>query len=140
MAASKYNDTFPERAEGLAREGLVDVEIAKCLGVSTSTLDKYKQRYPEFREALLRGKAPIDTGVESALLKRAMGYEVTETSVTHMPDGAQKIEVKKKHIAPDTTACIYWLKNRKPEQWRDKRDIEHSGSISLHFDKEDYDL
>ena len=91
-------------------------------------------KHSDISEALKRGKEVVDIEVENALLKRAKGYkydEITKELVT-IKDGAGHRELKRtkvvtKDIAPDTTAQIYWLKNRKPKEWRDKQDIELSG-------------
>ncbi len=112
------------RIEGWAREGLTDAQIAAKMGINTSTLYKYQVDFKEITEALKRGKAPVDTQVENMLLKRAMGYEYEEvtTEIYDMPDGTQHKHIKKtkKQVVPDTTAQIFWLKNRRPDKWRDK--------------------
>jgi len=140
MAKCKYDPkTFPALVEGYARDGMIEKDIAKKLGVSVATFETYKTRFPEVLASLKKGKAPIDFEVENALLKRAMGYETREEKiikdVVKNPDGSIKsegsarVEITKKIVPPDTTACIFWLKNRKPAEWRDKRDIEVSGEI-----------
>lgn len=130
MAKTKYDpDTFPLRVEGMARDGLVEADMAKALGIAQSSLSNYKLRYPEFQAALDRGKAPVDVQVENALFKRACGYETEEKVITKMPDGSTRVEIRKKQVPPDTVACIFWLKNRKPKQWRDKQEVEHSGQV-----------
>ena len=128
---SKYDpETFPGLAEGWAREGLTDEQIARKLGVALSTFYAYQKQHPEFVESLKRGKAPVDFQVESALLKRALGYDVEEIS----QQGKRRV----KHIPPDVTACIFWLKNRKPAEWRDKREIEqHSGTLADFLARQD---
>jgi hypothetical protein len=130
MAKCKYDpDLFPQLAEGYARDGLIEKDIAAKLNISVATLETYKIKYSEFLEALKRGKAPVDFEVENALLKRAKGYITTEKIITQNPDGTKTIQVKEKEVPPDTTACIFWLKNRKPREWRDKQEIEHSGEV-----------
>ena len=120
--------------EGLARDGLTDEQISQKMGIGVSTLYRWEQDYQEIRDALKRGKAPVDIQVENALLKRALGYEYDEVveEVEHIPigkpdeDGNQRIidHVKKKTkrvtVLPDVTAQIFWLKNRRPDKWRDK--------------------
>lgn len=102
------------------------------MGVSTASLYDYQLKFPEILDALKRGKAPVDTEVENALLKRARGYEYEETTteIFDMPDGTQRKHIKKtkKFIPPDTMAAIYWLNNRKPDQWKNRKavDIETS--------------
>jgi len=133
MAKTKYNDDFPLLAEGYAREGMIDKDIAAKLGISKDAFYRYLKKYPDFYDSLKRGKAPVDTEVENALLKRARGYEYEETTVEY--DAAvegkkaspRKIKKVTKQVIPDTTAEIFWLKNRKPKKWRDKQNIELSG-------------
>lgn len=110
-----------EVVEGWARDGLTDEQIAQKMGISRSTLATYKNKYPDFLNALKKGKEVVDRKVENALLKRALGYEIEETKKIISESGSQKkrIEKKTKHIKPDTTAQIFWLKNRKPELWRE---------------------
>lgn len=103
------------------------------MGVSYSTLCEWKDhRFPEILEALKKGKAPVDIEVENALLKRATGYTVTIKKPIKVKTKRQlkdKGTIEEEHIefveeeiyiAPDTTAQIYWLKNRRPDKWRDK--------------------
>ncbi|MFL0197620.1 transposase [Clostridium sp. WILCCON 0269] len=150
MRKSKW-DTVKDKlilVEGWARDGLTDEQIAKNLGIHAATLYEYKKRYSEFSEALKRGKEVIDFEVENSLLKRALGYSYTEVTTERVirKDKNGKVltdihgfptydmvitkEVKKE-FAPDTTALIFWLKNRKPDKWRDKQDIEHTGNIGI---------
>ncbi|MBN6206289.1 hypothetical protein JYK21_07480, partial [Ralstonia pickettii] len=97
------------------------------LGVAYSTFKTYINKFPALSAALKKGKEIVDREVENALIKNALGYEYDEITYEN------GVEVKRitKVVKPDTTAQIFWLKNRKPADWRDKRDIEHSGSINL---------
>ena len=107
--------------ESWAREGLTDEQIASNIGIGTTTFYTWVDRFPVIRESLKKGKAPIDFEVENALLKRALGFEYEETeTVFEDVDGKPKKRIKKtiKFIPPDTSACIFWLKNRKPNHWR----------------------
>ena len=110
--------------EGLARDGLTDDQIAQKIGIGTSTFYRWQEQFREFRDALKKGKAPVDIQVENALLKRALGYEYEETitEIEELAGGHQKKHIRKvtKHCPPDTTAQIFWLKNRRPDRWRDK--------------------
>lgn len=108
-----------------ARDGVIDEDIAKKLGIAYSTFCDYKSKFSELSEALKRGKEVIDFEVENALLKRALGYSYEEV---YTKTNGFETEVKKtiKHVAGDTTAQIFWLKNRRPDKWRDKREIETS--------------
>lgn len=111
--------------EAWARDGLTDEQLARKMGISCGTLYAWKNKFPEISEALKKGKEVVDIEVENALLKRALGYEYTETMVEHSPDGVKRRETVK-FIPPDVTAQIFWLKNRKPETWREKQVVEVS--------------
>lgn len=150
MAKSKWGTNVKDKlilVEAWARNGLTDEQIAKNLGISKDTFYKYKKEHADFSDSLKRGKEVVDIEVENALLKRALGYkykEVTKEKVLQKDSSGRplvdmhgmpvyKLEVTKeitKEVSPDTTAQIFWLKNRKPEVWRDKQQIEHSGNIN----------
>lgn len=122
---SKYDpDRHPLWAEGLAKLGKVEDDIAAAMGIHVSTLRDWKKKFPEFSVALKIGKSEADTQVESSLFKRAMGYEYEEVKTVN--DG-ERVEKTVKQVAPDVTAQIFWLKNRKPEEWRDKVHQEVTG-------------
>ena len=107
--------------EGWARQGLTDEQISKNMNVSYSTFREWKKKYSALSAALKKGKTPVDFEVENALLKRAMGFEYEETeTIIEEVDGKQRKRIKKiKKVAlPETSAIIFWLKNRMPEQWR----------------------
>lgn len=111
--------------EGWARSGLTDEQIAKNIGIATSTFYEWKKKEKEFSEALKKGKEVIDFEVENALLKRALGYEYEEETYEN---GILTKKVKKQ-VAPDTTAQIFWLKNRQVKKWRDKVEIADNEAI-----------
>lgn len=125
------------KVQGWARDGLSDEQIAHNIGINKGTLCVWKNRFPEFADAIKKGKEVVDREVENAMLKRAMGYEydeVTQEPVTDKDTGITEMRVTKrvtKQIAPDVTAQIFWLKNRKPDEFRDKRDVELSGHVDL---------
>jgi hypothetical protein len=139
MALSKWPEVKEKliQIEAWCRDGLTEEQIAHNLGIGVSTLSKYKVEHVEIVEALKRGKEVIDIQVENSLLKRAMGYvyeEVTREPIKDPETGEYNLEITKivkKEVQPDTTAQIFWLKNRKPAEWRDKSDIEHSGKIEM---------
>lgn len=112
--------------EGWARNGLTDEQIMKNMGIrSKSTFYGYKKDYPDFSNALKKGKRVVDFEVENALLKKALGYTIQIKEQKLDRDGCVHDLVKDVHIPPDTTAQIFWLKNRKPKDWRDKVNIEN---------------
>ena len=132
MAKSKWETHVKDRlieVEGWARDGLTDEQIWNKLGISKDTFYRYKNEYSDFSDSLKRGKEVVDREVENALLKRALGYNFVEETTEELPDGSTKSKTVIKHIPGDTTAQIFWLKNRKPDVWRDKTAIEHSGEI-----------
>lgn len=133
MAKSKWETHVKDKLiliEGWARNGLTDEQIAKNLGIAYSTLREYRERYSALSAALKRGKEVVDTEVENALLKRALGYTYEEETIEELANGSTKTKTVTKHIPGDTTAQIFWLKNRKPDVWRDKTAIEHSGELT----------
>lgn len=99
---------------------MIDTQIAAKIGISASTLYEWKNKYPQLAEALSNGKEVIDIKVENALLKRALGYSYEETRREGQKGGTAKITVITKYMPPDVTAQIFWLKNRKPEMWRER--------------------
>lgn len=128
MAKSKVD--YWLTAEGLtllggwARDGLTDEQIAHNMKISVATLYNYKNKYLEILETLKKGKEIVDYEVENSLLKKALGYTKTlnKQKVTNLGD---VIDYKEEiHVAPDTTAIIYWLNNRRPKQWRNKQEID----------------
>jgi len=138
MAKSKY-DTYVKPKltliEGWARDGLINEQIAKNLGISKVTLYKYMDEHIELSECLKKGKEVVDIEVENALLKRALGYRYIER--TKEPNEVGDLVVTKevtKEMAADTTAQIFWLKNRKPREWRDRKELDHSGTVNNPFE------
>ena len=127
MANGKYQQWLePEGLtllEGWARDGLTDEQIAGNIGINTSTLYDWKNKFPKISEALKKGKEVVDIQVENALLKRALGYDFQETRVEKSDKDGTKIIQTLKHIPADTTAQIFWLKNRRPDKWRDKPEM-----------------
>lgn len=123
MAKGKYEKWLePEGLtllEGWARDGLTDEQIAHNCGITVKTLYEWKNRYGEICEALKRGKEVVDLEVENALLKSALGFSYDEVMTEESPDGVKK-RVTKKMVLPSVTAQIFWLKNRRPDTWRDK--------------------
>lgn len=125
MAKGKYEEWLTPDGllmiEGWAREGLTEEQIANNMGIAVRTLGTWKEAHLPILHALKRGKAPVDIEVENALLKRALGYEYDEVKTVTDKDGnIKETTVTRKVVLPDTTAQIFWLKNRKPAQWRDK--------------------
>jgi len=129
---TKYKEIFVEQAYKVCQKhGYLDKDLADHFSVSVATINVWKNEYPKFIESIKKGKEEFDTDqVESALLKRAMGYDIIENKEESSSQGLKTTSTEK-HIASDTTAMIFWLKNRQPKRWRDKQEIEHSGSIGM---------
>ena len=121
-------NTFPLLAEKYARQGLSDTQIAANLGIVVGTFYKYQNEHIEFKEAIKRGKKPVDIEVENKLLKRALGYQYTEEQrEIEMIDGQpviKKIKTTTKEVAPDVGAIAFWLKNRNPNDWKERKEID----------------
>ena len=121
MAKGKYEHWLTMEGllelEGWARDGLTDEQVAYNMGINKATLYRWKEKYCDICDALKRGKEVVDRQVENALLKRALGYEYTETTREYIPELDEMKTTKKvtKQVVPDTTAQIFWLKNRKPD-------------------------
>ena len=129
MAKGKYQNWLTPDGrvllEAWARDGLTDEQLAAKMSISPSTLYDWKQKYPEISEALKKGKEVVDIEVENALLKRAKGYEYVEEKIEVETNRRGQMVSKKvvqtvKQIAPDVGAAAFWLKNRKPDVWRDR--------------------
>lgn len=133
MAESKWNEVKEKLilVEAWARDGLIDEQIANNLGISPRTLYCYRNKYPQFLQALKRGKEAVDVEVENALLKRALGYKYTEVT-RELNEAGQLVITKEvvKEVQPDTTAQIFWLKNRKRDVWRDKQEVDMNADVT----------
>lgn len=128
---SKYKPEFVEQARKLCLLGATDRELADFFGVTDVTLNTWKLRHPEFLESLKLGKEAADARVEKSLYHRARGYSHDAVKILMTKDGDVYREEYVEHYPPDTTACIFWLKNRKTADWRDKQEVEHSGRLTL---------
>ena len=113
MAKGQYKEWLEKDnlllLQGWARDGLTDEQIAHNMGISTTTLYEWKKKYSEIADTLKKTKEVVDREVENALFKKA--------------------------IEGDTTAMIFWLKNRRPNDWRDKRETALSGAVQTVPDK-----
>jgi hypothetical protein len=132
MCKSKWDDVKDKLllVEAWCRDGLIEEQIAKNLGIGVSTLSKYKVEHIELVDALKKGKEVADVQVENALNKRALGYSYVEVKTTTNADGIKTTTEITKEVAADTTAQIFWLKNRKPKEWRDRKDIDSNINVT----------
>lgn len=118
---SKYKKEYNEQALKLTRLGSTDIELADFFEVTEKTINLWKKNKDGFLQSLKEGKRLSDAEVSDKLFKRATGYSHEEDDI-RVVSGEIVITPTIKHYPPDTTACIFWLKNRQPDKWRDKRD------------------
>lgn len=125
---TKFKDEFIEQGRKLCLLGATDQEIADFFEVDVRSIHRWKADNDEFCRALKAGKEVADDRVERSLYQRATGYEQDEVKI-FMPAGAAEpvYASYRAKVAPDTTACIFWLKNRRPDLWRDKTQAEVTG-------------
>lgn len=129
---SEYRSEYVIKVLEMAERGATDFEIADSLGVSVRTLYRWKAEREDFRQSLKIAKDVADERVERSLYQRAIGYEQDAVKI-FMPAGSDKPVIAEyvEKIAPDTTAAIFWLKNRKGKEWRDKSEVEIPGLSAL---------
>jgi len=129
---AKYQPEFATQAAKLCLLGATDQEIADFFEIDVRTVYRWKHDHEEFCQALKGGKEVADERVERSLYQRAIGYEQDEVKI-FMPGGASEPVYApfRAKIAPDTTAAIFWLKNRRSGEWRDKTEQEQSGTMTL---------
>lgn len=118
---SKYKPEFAHMAYCMALAGMIDIQMAEALEVSESTFNNWKDRYPEFLESIKKGRSFADAQVAEALFHRAIGFTHAATKVIQTKNGNRN-KTTTTYYPPDVTACIYWLKNRCREQWRETQD------------------
>lgn len=129
---SSYRPEFAEQARKLCLLGATDKDLAGFFNVSEQTVNAWKGAHPEFLESLKDGKERADAMVAERLYRRALGYEHPAVKIFADPkSGAEQIVDYTEIYPPDTTAAIFWLKNRRPDLWRDKQDVEHSGQVNV---------
>lgn len=122
-----FKEEFIEEASRMCLGGATDQELADYFGVDVRTLYRWKNTQPEFRQALKVAKDASDDRVERSLLERALGYERDEVDIKVVNGEIVQTPIRK-FYPPDTTAAIFWLKNRKPAEWRDMKATELTGA------------
>lgn len=124
---SKYKSEFSEKATKLCALGATDSQLADFFDVAVSTISLWKVQHSEFSDALKVSKEEADAKVEQSLYRRALGYECDEVDIRVVMNQVVQTPVRKIY-PPDTTAAIFWLKNRQPVQWRETKAIELTGA------------
>lgn len=126
---TKYNEGCDERAFGYSLLGATDEEMARLFDISVDTFYEWRKTRPSFSEAIKAGKEEADAKVTQALYKRALGYSQKAEKPLAVSLGAgmgSEVQIAEftEHIAPDSTAMIFWLKNRQPKKWRNNPEAE----------------
>ena len=118
----KYNPDMAKQADKLCALGATDADLADFFAVSVRTVERWKCQHDEFCRALKVSKEVADQRVERSLYQRAIGYE-TDAMKIFQYEGKEVLVPYREQVQPDTTAAIFWLKNRKPEEWKDRKDV-----------------
>lgn len=142
---SKYKPEYAEQAIKLCKLGATDKDLAEFFDVEEQTINNWKNDFPEFFESIKAAKDYRDQLVERRLFERATGYEVEAEELKVVSEGngmgssVERVPVVKK-FPPDVTAAIFWLKNRQPDKWRDKTEVDNTHVIknyTIGFEEED---
>ena len=120
--STEYRDEFAEMALRLCQLGLTDAEMGVVFNVDQRTINRWKKRFPEFCQSVKKGKLVADAKVIEALYQKATGYQHLEEDMRVINGEVIKTQTMRHH-PPDTTACIFWLKNRRGEHWQNKSQL-----------------
>jgi hypothetical protein len=124
---TQFKLEYVRLAKSMCALGATDAELAEAFEVSITTINTWKARHKEFSAALKMGKSEADERVERSLYHKALGYTFDSEKVFQFQGEIVRTKTVE-HVPPDTTACIFWLKNRDPENWRDKTEVKHDAS------------
>ena len=128
---SKFRAEYADQAFKFCLLGATDAELGRFFDVDERTINNWKDRHPEFLQSLKAGKEQADARVAETLYRRALGWEHEAVKiVADAKTGTEHIVPYTERYPPDTTAAIFWLKNRRPDLWRDKHGIQHSGEVA----------
>ncbi len=129
---SAYKPEYAQIAKVMCELGATNAELADAFQVGTGTINYWRAAHVEFSDAVRPAKEKADDCVEYSYFQRAVGYSYDAVKI-FMPAGREKpvIVPYREHVPPDPNAGAFWLKNRRPEKWRDKHEVEHGGTLSL---------
>ena len=127
----KISEKIKNNIALLSLRGFIDTEIADIIGVTRATIHNWNKKYPDLFDTRKANKDIADKKVQAALYDRAVGFEYDEVTTEISDTFGRKSKTVKKKVLPDTTACIFWLKNRKKKEWRDVQQREVTGEITL---------
>lgn len=122
---TKFNDKIKKQIQFLAEKGMTLNEMAEGVGITEQTIGNWSRKYPKFFASVKDWKYEADRKVEKSLYERACGYSCPEDKIFNN-NGVALVVPTTKHYPPDPTAMIFWLKNRQPENWRDKQELQHT--------------
>lgn len=120
-----YKDEYNDLAYKFCLLGATDTDLASFFDVCEATINNWKKEYPEFLESIKKGKFQADANVADRLYQRALGFEHDSEEIKVVDGDIERVPVRKVY-PPDPTSAIFWLKNRQPDKWRDKQDIDHT--------------
>tara|TARA_B100000073_G_scaffold347991_2_gene364408 strand:+ start:2738 stop:3229 length:492 start_codon:yes stop_codon:yes gene_type:complete len=129
MADTKYKEEYAEQARKLCLLGATDKDLADFFEVCEKTVNNWKKDFPDFLQSIKRGKTFADANVAESLYNRACGYTHQEEKV-FVSEGSIISHEVTKHYPPETAAVIFWLKNRDPQKWRDKQEVDLNADLS----------
>lgn len=118
-----YQATFAEQAAKLCALGATNADLADFFGVAIRTVERWTVEHEDFCRAIKDAKEVANSRVERSLYQRAVGYTFDSEKIFNGKDGIVRADTRE-HVPPDVTAQIFWLKNRKPEDWRDKQELD----------------
>lgn len=129
-----YKAEYAKQVHNYCLLGATNADLARFFSVGATTIDRWIASHPDFRGALKAGREQADSNVAKSLYRRAMGYSHKAVKIITVPRGGnhgsdvEEVPYTERY-APDTVACIFWLKNRRPDMWRDKQGLELSGGV-----------
>lgn len=135
---TKYDPKYNRQAYRHCLLGATDEELAIFFEVDLSTINLWKLTWPKFSESIKKGKSDADEKVAESLFKRANGYSHPDVDIK-IYDGEIITTKLTKHYPPDTTAAIFWLKNRQKKNWRDKTEVDNNIKIGKDLEDETYE-
>jgi hypothetical protein len=125
---TRYKSEYADQVFKLCLLGAIDTELADFFGVSEKTINTWKKKHPEFLQSIKDGKTRADTRVAESLFHRALGYSHPEDRIFNNSGEPMVVETTKRY-PPDTTAAIFWLKNRQKDQWRDQKHVDVTSRV-----------
>lgn len=128
---TKYSPKYVEQAEKLCKLGATDTDLADFFEVTPRTIERWKCEHAEFCQSLKDAKEVADARVERSLYQRAVGYQAEAVKIFMPANAAEPVYAEyRENVQPDVTAAIFWLKNRKPDAWKDKKDVANNIAVS----------